>query len=79
VDLEAHVACVKTDCGFWFGGAVVEELRDGLGFGLAVFRSSQGTKCYKHGGVDCTCVVQKSADNFLCSCHLGRFQGVGCV
>eukprot|EP00978_Attheya_sp_CCMP212_P035731 scaffold157281_cov78-Attheya_sp.AAC.1 len=76
VDLEAHVACIKADSGFGFGGTVVEELGDGLGFGLGVLRGSQGTKDNQHGGVHCTGIIEESADNFLCSGHFGGLEGI---
>ena len=73
VNLEAHVARMIANGGFGFGGAVIEELGDGLGFGLGVLGGSQGTKGDKHRGVDGASVIQERAHNFL---GAGDFWGV---
>ena len=65
VDLEAHVARMEANGGLGFGGAVVQKVGDGLGFGLGIFSGGQGTKSYQHGGIDGTCIVEERADDFL--------------
>eukprot|EP00978_Attheya_sp_CCMP212_P005113 scaffold11298_cov50-Attheya_sp.AAC.4 len=41
VDLEAHVAGDEAHGGLGFGGAVVEKLGKGLGFGLGIFAAAR--------------------------------------
>ena len=74
---------MESDNGVWMGCTVVEEVCGcacgGFGaFGLGCCKSAEGNE---HGAVDCSDVIQESANNFLDSFALVGFRwcgGVGC-
>jgi hypothetical protein len=65
VNFEAHVTCDVSNCGFRFGGTVVEQVGNGLGFSFGVGSGSQGSQSDQHGGIDCSSIVKESAHDFL--------------
>lgn len=62
-----HVAGMEPEDGVRMSGTVVEEVRDGLGCSLSAFGLGRGNGAEgnEHGGVNGTCVVKESANNFL--------------
>eukprot|EP00978_Attheya_sp_CCMP212_P023832 scaffold73879_cov69-Attheya_sp.AAC.5 len=57
MNFEAHVARNVANSGLGLGGAVVQEVGDGLGFGFCVGRGRKGSQGDEHGGVDRSAVV----------------------
>eukprot|EP00978_Attheya_sp_CCMP212_P021678 scaffold63644_cov46-Attheya_sp.AAC.3 len=79
MNFEAHVARNIANCGFWLGGAVIQEVSDGLGFGFCVGSGCQGSQSDEHGRIDGSAVVKESTDDFLDSGDSWGFKRTGIV
>ena len=56
-DVEVHVTCVIPENGVRMGGAIVEQLIDGLSSGFGALGGGKRSKCNKHGGINGTGVI----------------------
>ncbi len=79
VSAEYHVASMICGAGIGVGGPVVMKLGDGIisGFGGGGLLGTQGAESGKELVVNCTCVVEESADDASLDTFCGERRAVG--